>query len=139
MATRKKNLNILLTVHAIITLAAGIVLIIAPAAIPHTVHIQIHPDQYLLSYFLGAAEISIAYLSFCSTKINDKYALRLIARSFIIFHCATAALEVYGLFSGSDPKIIVNIVLRIIISILFYFIAVHENKKKLPTTSPERP
>ncbi len=60
------NLKILLLIHAIITLAAGIVLVVAPTIIPQTVNIKIAPDEYLLCYFLAAAEFGIAYLSFFS-------------------------------------------------------------------------
>lgn len=123
------NLKILLTAHAIITLAAGIVLIVAPTTIPKTVNIDINPDEYLLSYFLGAAELGIAYLSFYSRKINDRYALRIIITSFIIFHLSTGVLEVYGLFQGVDFKIIGNITLRVLVSILFFYYGIHKNKK----------
>jgi hypothetical protein len=115
------NLKILLTIHAIVTLAAGVVLIIAPTAIPKTVDIHISPEEYLLSYFLGAAELGIAYLSFYSRKINDKYALRVIIATFIVFHTATGMLEIYGLLQGVSFKIIGNIILRLVVIGLFYY------------------
>jgi len=76
------NLKKLLLIHAIITLAAGIVLVIAPSLIPKTVNIEPLPNQYLLCYFLRASEIGIAYLSFFSRFIKDKYALRIVSEIF---------------------------------------------------------
>jgi peptidoglycan/LPS O-acetylase OafA/YrhL len=128
-----KNLKLLLIIHAVITLAAAIVLVIAPALIPKTVDIEIAHDQYLLSYFLGAAELGIAYLSFQSRKIKDRYALKIIIVSFIIFHIATGLLEAYGLTQGLSSKIIGNIVLRIIIVALFCYYGIYKNK----LTGPE--
>jgi len=54
----------LLTIHGSITLAASMVLIITPTAIPKSVSIDITSNEYLLCYFLGAAELGIAFLSF---------------------------------------------------------------------------
>jgi hypothetical protein len=52
----------LLIIHGLITFAASIVLVIAPTVIPKTVNIDISGNEYLLSYFLGAAELAIAFL-----------------------------------------------------------------------------
>jgi hypothetical protein len=46
------NINKLLTFHAIITLAAGLVLIVYPPLIPATVNIELHQNQFLLSISL---------------------------------------------------------------------------------------
>lgn len=115
------NLKGLLLIHAIITFAAGILLVAAPAAIPQTVNIQLSYNQYLLCYFLAAAEFAIAYLSFFSRNIKDNYALRIIVISFIVFHSATGILELVGLYRGIQPGIIGNIILRVIIVALFYY------------------
>lgn len=120
------NLKLLLVIHAVVTLVAGIVLVIEPVWIPGTVDIQINSDQYLLSYFLGAAELGIAYLSFYSRKIRDPYALRIIVTSFLIFHAATGILEIYALFQEVSPKIIGNILLRIGIVALFYYYGIYK-------------
>ncbi len=121
-----KNLKLLLVIHAIVTFAAAVVLIVEPSLIPKTVNIEVNHDQYLLSYFLGAAELGIAYLSFQSRNIKDKYALKIIIISFIVFHSSTGVLEVYGLLQGTDFKIIGNILLRAVISILFYYFGVYK-------------
>jgi len=124
------DLKKLLLFHAIVTLAAGIVLVVAPSLIPQTVNIKIAPNEYLLCYFLGAAEFGIAYLSFFSRTLDDKSALRIISKTFIVFHAATGVLELYALLEGLSPKIIVNILLRIVIVVLFYYYGVSKNKEK---------
>jgi len=115
------NLSKLLTYHAIITLAAAIVLVIAPAFIPHTVNIEVSHDQFLLCYFLAAAEFALAYLSFYSRTITDPAAIKLVALTIIIFHGGTLMLELFALAKGLSPKIITNIIARIVIIALFYF------------------
>ena len=126
--TNEKFLNGLLIIHWLITFAAGIVLIIAPTAIPKTVDIDISSNEYLLCYFLGAAELGIAFLSFFGREIEDKKALRLISSTFIVFHLATGALETYALTQGISSKIISNIPLRIIIASLFWYYGIHKTK-----------
>jgi hypothetical protein len=122
------NLRILLLVHAAVTFAAGVVLIAAPALIPKTVGIEIGPEQFLLSYFLGAAELGLAYLSFYARKINDRHALRIIVSSFIVFHLATGIVEIYALAQGVSPNLIANIALRIIVSVLFFYYGFYKNE-----------
>lgn len=115
------NIYKLLTFHAIITLAAAIVLVVAPSFIPKTVDIEIQHGQFLLCYFLAAAEFALAYLSFYSRKINDRAIMRLITITIIIFHASTFLLELFALSNGLSTKIIANIVARVIIIVLFYY------------------
>lgn len=114
------NLKRLLLVHAIITFAAGIVLIVSPKIIPKTVGIEISTSQNLLSYLLGTAEIALAYLSFCARKISDIKGLRLISTTFIIFHALTAVVELIAFNQGLNVKILANVLLRILIVFLFF-------------------
>ncbi len=115
------NLSKLFIIHAIITFTAGIVLIVAPVVIPATVEISINDNQYLLCYLLAASELALAFLSFESRKIKDLRSLRLISLSFIIFHLSTALLEIYVLAQGGSVKLIGNIILRVIVSSLFFY------------------
>lgn len=126
--TNEKTLKSLLIFHGLITFAAAVVLIVVPNAIPKTVDIYISSKEYLLCYFLGAAEFCIAFLSFFARKIEDKKALRLISSTFIVFHLATGGLETFALFQGISSKIVFNILLRIIISVLFWYYGIHKNK-----------
>ena len=124
------NLRILLLLHALVTLAAGIVLIIAPSLIPGTIDVHLNSDAYLLSYFLGAAELSIAYLSFFSRRSNDTQVLRLVTSTFIVFHSATGIVELYAFVEGVSSKILLNVSLRIVIIILFGYYGYNKPSKQ---------
>ncbi|MCW5878472.1 MAG: hypothetical protein KIS80_06355 [Anaerolineales bacterium] len=112
-------LNTWLVLHAI-TLAAGLVLIFAPRMIPATAGIELPPQAQLIAYFLGAAEIAIAFLSFGARKLQDPQSLRLIIWTFIVFHAATAAVELYDmLLNGSNPVLWANAMVRVGVIWLF--------------------
>jgi|SRR5690606_35863261 len=128
--SENKSLKVLLLVHGLITFAASIVLIFAPTVIPKTVNIHISPNEYLLCYFLGAAELSIAFLSVFARKIEDNYSLQLISTAFIVFHLSTGVLEVFALAHGLTSKIIINVLLRITISILFWHFGIYRLKRQ---------
>jgi hypothetical protein len=65
------TLRLLFGVHAILTLAAGIVLVAAPGAIPGAVGVQIERGAYRLCYLLAASEFGIAALSWGARAITD--------------------------------------------------------------------
>lgn len=132
------NLYRLLSFHAIITLAAGLVLIFAPASIPATVGIKLEEDQFLLCYFLAAAELAIAYLSFYSRKVVDPLFLHLITMTIIIFHAATLLLELYALHNGLSAKIIANMIARGVIIGLFYYYGITRLAKILSQKSKQK-
>lgn len=120
----------LFVIHALVTFAAGVVLIAAPEKIPETVGIQIKQSAYLLCYLLGSAELALAFLSYYSRTLTDAKSLRLIARTFILFHAATAAVEVYAFTQGSSAAIWGNVALRIVIIVLFWYYGVRQITKQ---------
>ena len=122
-------LRILFIVHAVVTFAAGIVLIIFPAAIPATMDIAMESNAFLVCYLLGASEIALAFLSFGSRNIVDVKSLRLISFTFIVFHVVTALAEVYAFSDGLSAKIWANVALRVIISLLFWYFGVYKMRK----------
>jgi hypothetical protein len=124
------DLSKLFIFHAIVTLAAGIVLVIAPPLIPETVSIKITPNEYLICYFLGAAEFAISYLSFFSRKIKDPKVLQLVSSTFIVFHLTTGMLELYAFTQGISIKILGNIVIRIIVSFLFAYYGIYKTASR---------
>jgi hypothetical protein len=110
-------------VHGIVTLAAAIVLVVSPAAIPATVGIALHPDDYLLAYFLAAAELCIGMLSLAMARVHNSRAVRPVALSFAAFHGATAILETfYGVTEGGSAVLTVNIVVRVSVAVAFLLI-----------------
>jgi F0F1-type ATP synthase assembly protein I len=113
------NLRILLVVHAVITLAAGVVLVVAPGAIPSVIGVHLAPGSFVLCYFLAGAEFSIAFISFYGSRCRDAEAIRLVVQTIIVFHAATAVLEVCALAQGMDVRLWGNVVLRVIVIALF--------------------
>lgn len=123
------GLKIIFRIHALITLAAGVVLIVAPTLIPSTVNIRLDEKAYLLSYFLGAAEIALAFLSFFAAKLKSGEAIRLIAACFAVFHFLTALTELYVLWRGADPKLWVNVVVRLVVTALFLYLGFFKTRR----------
>jgi len=125
-----RTLRFLFTVHAIATVAAAIVLVVAPAAIPTTVGIVIAPPAFVLCYLLAAAELSIGIVSWGARNLTDAKALRLVVASFVVFHCVSAILEVWAFVNGLSARILANVVLRVVAVTLF---AYYRNRPMLVT------
>jgi hypothetical protein len=120
------NLTKLLTVHAVITLVAGVVLIVVPDLIPSAVGIHIEQRAYLICYLLAAAELSFALLSYYGTKLTDTKGLRLISFTFIAFHLSSAVVEFYAFTQGLSGAIWANIAIRIVAVILFAYYGIYK-------------
>jgi hypothetical protein len=110
-------------VHGLITLAAGIVLAVAPGLIPGTVGIHLEPSAYLVAYLLSGAEFGLATLSFGGSRLTDTKALRLIVWSCIAFHGMSGILEVYAYTQGVSIAILGNVAARVIIIALFAYLS----------------
>jgi hypothetical protein len=113
------NLHRLLTIHALITFAAGVVLIAAPGLIPGAVGVHVPQDAYLVCYLLGAAELAVAFLSFAGRNLRQREGMRLVTLTMIVFHGCTAAVEVYAFARGVHAGIWANVALRGAVIALF--------------------
>ncbi len=122
------TLNRLFIFHALVTFAAGVALVVVPNAIPSTVGVQLEESQFIIAYLLAGAEFGIAYLSLVAARIPEHGARRAIVLSFIVFHMATAILEVYANLQGLSPLIWANVALRILISALFAYFGLRQSK-----------
>jgi hypothetical protein len=122
------NLQRLFILHALITLAAAIALVVSPSAIPSTVGADLAPGQYIVAYLLAGAEFGVAYLSFVAARLKDVSAVRAIVVSFIVFHMATAVLEVLAFAQGLSSLIWANVALRVIISALFAYFGLRKRQ-----------
>ena len=112
-------LKILFLAHGVITAAAGIVLIAAPALIPSAVSIALPPAANLLPYLLGAVELGVAVLSLGASRLRDPAAIRLIAIAFAVLHGVSAIVELLALAQGADPLLSGNVALRVVVAIAF--------------------
>jgi hypothetical protein len=121
--TDHAGLRTLLVVHGCITLAAGIVLSVAPGLIPSAVGIHLDPHDDMLAYLLAGAEFGFAALSFGGSRLSDHRALRLIVLSCIVFHASTGVLESYAYARGASAAILANVAARALIVALFAYFA----------------
>ena len=112
------TLRLLFTIHAILTFAAGIVLVAAPGAIPGMIGIHVEPKAYLLCYLLAAMEFGVAALSWGARTITDAKALRIIVMSCIVL-TASGLLGVYAFAGGVSGVIWGNVALRALVVALF--------------------
>jgi hypothetical protein len=118
-----KGLRALLVVHGFVTMAAGIVLTVAPALIPSAVGIHLEPSANVLAYLLAGAEFGLAVLSFGASRLTDQRALRLIVWSLIAFHGSSGVLEVYAYAQGASVAILGNVAARAVIVGLFAYLS----------------
>lgn len=116
-------LRALLIVHGCITLAAAIVLAIAPGLIPGFVGVHLDPGANLVAYLLAGAEFAIAILSFGGARLNEEHALQLIAWTLIAFHGSSAALEIVAYINGVSASILGNVAARAVIVALFVYLS----------------
>jgi hypothetical protein len=131
------NLARLLVIHAIVTLAAAAVLVIAPDLIPGAVGVDLDPSAHLMSYLLGTAELAIAALSFGAARLKDPQALRLVCSVLIVFHLSTAAVEGYAYIQGASARIWGNVAIRVVVAALFaYYRASHAHPSSLLRCRP---
>jgi hypothetical protein len=131
------TLRLLFTLHALVTVAAAIVLICAPAAIPRTVGIIIPPSAFLLCYLLAAAELCIGVVSWGARHLTDAKAIRLVVSSFIVFHGASALLELWAFMAGLSAGIWANLAVRVVAVTLFtYYGLVRRPRRPAPDQRP---
>jgi hypothetical protein len=130
----RMDLRIVLSVHAVLTLAAGVVLIGAPDLIPNAVGIRIEPRAYLLCYLLAASELGLAALSWGGRSLKDIKALRLVAITCVVFHASSGILEVYAFAKGVSVLIWGNIALRAVAVLLFVFFGLYKMPKDAAAT-----
>jgi hypothetical protein len=123
--------RILFIAHGIVTAAAGIVLIVAPALIPSAVSIALPAEANLLPYLLGGVELGVAVLSIGAARLRDAAAIRLIAVCFAVLHGVSAVVEVLALMQGADPVLWGNVVLRVVVAVLFVLVAVRPVPNRL--------
>jgi hypothetical protein len=118
-----RGLRTLLIIHGFVTLAAGIVLIVAPDLIPSAVGIRLEPGADLVAYLLAAAKIGFAVLSFGASRLPDTRALLLIVWSCIAFHGSSGVLEIYAYVHGVGGAILGNVAARAVIILLFAYLS----------------
>ena len=116
----RMNLSRLLLLNGIATLAAGIVLFVAPGWIPSTVGIHLDRSANLLGYLLGSSEIAVAALCLFARSLDDAPALRAVVLTLITFHAASAMAEAYAFSEGVSAVIWINVAVRAVMIALLW-------------------
>ena len=115
--------RIVFIAHGAITLAAAVVLAVAPGLIPSTVGIVLRPGAELLAYLLAGCEFGIGVISLGAATLTHARSIRLIAAGFAAVHLVTGILEVVALVNGADPFLWGNVAVRVVATIVFAVIA----------------
>ena len=121
--TQYRTLRGLFVAHAVLTGAAGFVLLLAPAAIPHAVGIVLTPPAYLIAYLLAGAELGFAALSLLVARSDSPAALRTAALACAVFHATSALGEGRALAAGADGRVWLNVVVRVAATLAFLRLA----------------
>ena len=116
--------RILFVAHGIITLAAAVVLAVAPGLIPATVGIELPAGGELLAYLLAGCELGVAVISLGAATLADARAIRVIAVGFAALHAFTGILEVVALANGADAFLWGNVGVRVVATAVFALVAV---------------
>jgi hypothetical protein len=118
-----KGLRTLLVIHGLITMAAVVVLTVAPGLIPSFAGVHLEPSAAMVAYLLAGAEVGLAVLSFGGSRLTDPQGLRLVVWSCIVFHGSSSALEIYAYAQGASVVILGNAAARAAIIVLFAYLS----------------
>jgi hypothetical protein len=118
-----KGLRALLVIHGLITVAASIVLTVAPGLLPSVIGVHLEPSANVVVYLLAGAELGFAVLSFGGSRLKDPQALRLVVWSCGAFQGSTGALEIYAYAQGASVAILGNVAARAVIIALFAYLS----------------
>ena len=130
-----KRLRILLFAHGLVTLAAGIALVVRPGFIPALVGAQLGSSGFIVAYLLAGAELGFSFLSFESALSADAKILHAAAHACAAFHGTSALVELYAYANGLGPVILLNVAVRVIVVALFLLLA----HQRPDSPSRERP
>ena len=114
-----RALSRLLLFHAVVTFAAGVVLIVRPALIPSMVGIDLAAGARLLAYLLAACELGFATLSFLARSLRDPRSIAAVVASIVVMHASTAIVEVYMVTLGAPKLLSWNAVARVVVIAAF--------------------
>ncbi len=131
-AQKTRILGALLWLNAVATLAAGLVLFIAPDLIAGTVGIHVGQEAYFLYYLLGASELGLSALCFLGLRFGDWSTLITVSLTLIVFHSASGGAGMYAFARGVDAAVLWNVVARVVMVALLGYHGVY--KLTLPRT-----
>ncbi|MDP8899922.1 MAG: hypothetical protein M3N33_02000 [Actinomycetota bacterium] len=126
VARKTTVLSALLWLNAVATLAAGLVLFVAPDSIAGTVGIYVGQEAHFLYYLLGASELGLSALCFLGLWFRDRSTLITVSLTLIVFHVASGVAGVYAFARGVDAAVLWNVVARVVMVVLFGYHGVYK-------------
>lgn len=127
---RERLWTVLLVLNVIVPAIGGVVLFLYPSFVPSSVNIVIGPDQYLLSYLIGAAEFAFAYICLFALKNKSIEVRRLVAVTAIIFHGAAGAATLLAWLGGTSPLVLINTIARAVMVMLFVVVGLNHSRSE---------
>lgn len=109
---RARLLRYLLILNAFGCVAAAVVLILFPFAIPSMIGISIEPGQYMISRLLGASELAIAAACLIAICRPSRESYDLCIVMLVVFHAGSIAAGAAALVDHVHVVVMVNIVVR---------------------------
>lgn len=98
--------------------ASGVVLLVAPDAIPNAFGLRLNADAHLLCYFYGASELSLCFASLAVARSDD--AVRRAAFGyFALVHLAQAGAAGLAVSRGATGAVLTNAAAHVAIGVLF--------------------
>jgi hypothetical protein len=103
-----------LAINAMASLAAAVVLLIAPATIPGIVGIPLDRSQFFIAYLLSACELALSVMAALALKA-PRDAVGLAVLSLSVMHLASGAGGVIAVEQGASLLILWNVLARVAI------------------------
>ncbi len=116
----------LLWLNAVATLAAGLVLFVAPDLIAGTVGIHVGQEAHFLYYLLSASELGLSALCFLGLWFRDRSTLIVVSLTLIVFHAASGVAGIYAFAQGVDAAVLWNVVARVVMVALLGYHGVYK-------------
>lgn len=108
----------LLWLQALITGVTGVVLLVAPDAIPNAFGLRVNGDAHLLCYFYGATELALCFASIATAR-NRETLGRASFGYFTLVHLTEAGAAALAVSQGAPGAVLTNAAAHIAIAVLF--------------------
>ena len=126
VARKPTVLGALLWLNAMATLAAGLVLFVAPDSIAGTVGIRVGQEAHFLYYLLGASKLGLSALCFLGLWFRDRRTLIAVSLTLVVFHAASGVAGIYAFARGTDAAVLWNVFARVVMVALFAYHGVYK-------------
>lgn len=103
-----------LAINAVAAFAAGVMLFVAPGAIPAMVGIPLDRSQFFIAYLLAGSELGLSVAAALALKAS-RDAVRVAVASLVVMHVASGVGGALALEQGASYLILWNVLARVAI------------------------